>query len=613
MNKPTVTMFSKVLLRQLANTTSYSRGESYFDSGSVRKVKRDGNTFTGKVDGSQRYTVSLKLTTVGPEFHCSCPYYYDGLCKHSVAFGLAVLDEYGPTIELPSSGIVMGTQWFTPEANSGKTDDMIDVWQRVSDGKKLEFLRQLLAKQPELQTQLALFAGVTTPMPIGERDKTLSADAICSAVCEQLSDLRFDEDTLEFDHDDWYSEDSPDPTPLIADVLQPYAEKVALALREGRLTDAMTLYMGVYEGTQAATQPDHDEFGTIGDYPNETLAVWHELLQTIYTEMALRVFSTDQLREALQQLADRIRLFEELEDEEDTEDENYTEPLYSYNLKAFEPLLMALVTEATSAQVMQEAITQYSWQGFGTEYLQLHIADKRHDPAAWLKIAVKSAQADLAIGLQLLERLRQAGDKPALLTQLHRLSKPFSGQLDAFILEQLSVTDLEPGPDRKLYLNALANRCRRLGQLTDYQILRTYLSPAERRTFANGLTNQYGTIGLPLFYAQVLHMENRTDELLTWLGKTSWQNTRAMGDVLALAALAHPDDCLALTRKNAFNCLETGKRDRGMYNVIAEWIAGLNSVPTLRTQAATLAANLVSANPRLSALRDELRLKGLVR
>ena len=597
-------MLTKTLLRQLANATSYSRGESYFDSDSVRKIKRDGNVFTGKVDGSQRYAISLTLTFTGPEFHCSCPYDYEGLCKHSVAFGLAVLDEYGPTLSLiPAIGAIT---WFSP---TGETAVTTDSWAQVSDEKKLSFLRQLLDKQPELGFQLALFAGVVKPVPVGKSEKTLSADVICSAVHELLTDLRFDENSFDFDQDDWYSEETPDPAPLIGEVLKSYADQFDKALREGRLNDAMTLYMGVYEGTQAATEPAHDEFGSIEDYRETTLFVWQDLLANTLEEMALRVFSADQLRLALQQLADRICAFEELEAGEDPEAEDYIEPLYSYNLKAFEPLLLALVTDEPSAQVMQEAITQHGWQHLGTNYVQLRIADKCNDPALWLKTADQFAEADPDIALQLLNRHRLASSRPVMLSLLHRLARPFPKQFDQFILEHLSPETLGPGSDQNLYLDALRNRCLSLGQLPDYMTLRTYLSQEQRRNFADRLSQSYNV----LFRVQVLHAEERSDELLPIVEKMAWQSTRNMDEILALVAQTYPNECMALARKKALDWLEMGKRDRTMYGGIASWVAALHNVPSLRTHAITFAGTLVSANPRLIALRDELRRKGLVR
>lgn len=112
-------MLTKPLLLQLANATSYARGEDYFYNNHVRRVNRSGNTFTGTVEGSERYIVSLTLggTPLGgiplggipltesvADFTCTCPYNFDGICKHSVAFGLAVLDQFGPIVEPHSNG-----------------------------------------------------------------------------------------------------------------------------------------------------------------------------------------------------------------------------------------------------------------------------------------------------------------------------------------------------------------------------------------------------------------------------------------------------------------------------------------------------------------------------
>ena len=93
----------------------------------------------------------------------------------------------------------------------------------------------------------------------------------------------------------------------------------------------------------------------------------------------------------------------------------------------------------------------------------------------------------------------------------------------------------------------------------------------------------------------------------------AWQSTRNMDEILALVAQTYPNECMALARKKALDWLEMGKRDRTMYGGIASWVAALHNVPSLRTHAITFAGMLVSANPRLIALRDELRRKGLVR
>lgn len=585
-------MLTKSLLQQLANASSYQRGEAYFRSGAVRRIKREGNRFTGKVAGSELYRVSLSLAGREPDFECSCPYDYDGLCKHAVAFGLAVLDQFGPslsTVAPPTAAV--------PQP----APDLAPLWQQTTVEQKLAFLRQLLDKQPDLRVQLAQFVGATATKPT----ETDNLDTISTAVFEALSDLRFDDEGLEMDEYDYYSEEAPDAEPLIEEVLNPYADRVTTALREGRLTDAMTVLLGVYEGVFSATEPAADEYGVIGDYPTETWAVWNRLLADAYAQLAGRVLHPDQIGLALGQLADRIRFFDETEAN--------PEDLY-YDLKEFEPLLLALVTDLPSARAVQKAVEENQWQKLSTEYVQLHVADVLRDPDLWLQTADRFADRDVVIARQLLQRQQQAGDAPALLKTLHRLGKRFPNAFDEFILAHLDAATLAPGPDLNLYLTALENRSRGNGDLGDYRKLREYFSEKDRRRFADSLkpTGGYGAVHHPLFYAQVLHLEGRHADLLAWLEKSDWLLLRQTPEILKLAVGTHPGECLTMTIQRSNRLLDGGGRGRELYQAIAGWLAALHAVPSLKPQVAAFAQHLYATHSRLNALREELRGKGLV-
>ncbi len=188
--------------------------------------------------------------------------------------------------------------------------------------------------------------------------------------------------------------------------------------------------------------------------------------------------------------------------------------------------------------------------------------------------------------------------------------KLFPNTFDDFILETLDETQLIPGPDLNLYLNALENRCRLAGQLTDYLKLREYWTGEQRRQFADSLKTPYTS--LPLFYAQVLHTECRSDDLFAWLDGLSWQYTRSLPDILPLAAETHPTECLNLVKKRATDLLENGKRDRSLYHTIAGWLSRAQYLPSLKASVTLFASQLVANYSRLIALRDELRMQGLV-
>lgn len=84
---------NKSSVRQLADPSSFARGEQYHASGQVRRVRVDGTTVTATVDGTYVYRVRLEVRKSGLRGQCSCPYGADGVfCKHCVATALAWLE-----------------------------------------------------------------------------------------------------------------------------------------------------------------------------------------------------------------------------------------------------------------------------------------------------------------------------------------------------------------------------------------------------------------------------------------------------------------------------------------------------------------------------------------
>lgn len=157
--------------------------------------------------------------------------------------------------------------------------------------------------------------------------------------------------------------------------------------------------------------------------------------------------------------------------------------------------------------------------------------------------------------------------------QADRLNKRFPGQFDAFILSNIDEGVLTPGKDLDLHLTALETRARRAGQLSDYLKLRNYWPDTRRRTFADSLVpkGQWNYMEHPLFYAQVLHTENRTTDLVNWLKAQNWLQLRNLPDILTLTAQSHLAECLTLVCDRAITQLETGKCDRTHYAIIASW------------------------------------------
>ena len=85
---------SEANLRRHANSKSFERGESYYRNGSVESLIQRGNELSAWVEGSEvnPYRVSIHFDKGGiTRAICTCPYDYEGWCKHIVATLLSCL------------------------------------------------------------------------------------------------------------------------------------------------------------------------------------------------------------------------------------------------------------------------------------------------------------------------------------------------------------------------------------------------------------------------------------------------------------------------------------------------------------------------------------------
>lgn len=92
-------MISKIniaTIRRQATASSFERGQHYFEKGAVLRPVLRGQELTADVEGSEfkpyRVILSLGKTQIKQAF-CSCPYNFEGWCKHIVATALMIARE----------------------------------------------------------------------------------------------------------------------------------------------------------------------------------------------------------------------------------------------------------------------------------------------------------------------------------------------------------------------------------------------------------------------------------------------------------------------------------------------------------------------------------------
>ena len=108
------------LIRNLASSQAFSRGEEYYKAGAVSDLMRRGNSLRAQVEGSryEPYQVTVDIDTGGViGARCTCPYEFGGYCKHVVAVLLAYVRQPDRVVERGSvDDLLIGLRrknWWT--------------------------------------------------------------------------------------------------------------------------------------------------------------------------------------------------------------------------------------------------------------------------------------------------------------------------------------------------------------------------------------------------------------------------------------------------------------------------------------------------------------------
>ena len=103
---------SPAKLKTLADPAIFARGESYFNSAAVSRLRMADDVLTARVAGSYSYLVRLWEEDEEIEYECSCPHGEEGnFCKHCVAVGLAWLADNRPAGGTKSAALKKNNPW----------------------------------------------------------------------------------------------------------------------------------------------------------------------------------------------------------------------------------------------------------------------------------------------------------------------------------------------------------------------------------------------------------------------------------------------------------------------------------------------------------------------
>ena len=132
-------LITRAVLERLAGATTLRRGEEYFSTGAVSRLRETHDKITASVEGSEMYRVDLWDDDGELDGDCTCPHAADGnFCKHCVAVGLAWLADQSPAPQSAAASIKRKRrdpwrdikEYLTSQPSEALIDLLLDVAQR---------------------------------------------------------------------------------------------------------------------------------------------------------------------------------------------------------------------------------------------------------------------------------------------------------------------------------------------------------------------------------------------------------------------------------------------------------------------------------------------------
>ena len=336
------------IIRHHATAQSFSRGETYYQNGAVTALTQRGNVLMASVEGSdlEPYHTTIQFDAGGiTQASCTCPYDFEGWCKHIVATLLRCVH-----------------QPHTIEARP-TLEQLLD---RLNHVQTQRLIQELVAEQPNLIDAIdyhvnQIITPVSTPKPAKVPRQTAIDPAPFRRQVKQI--LR---EGLRYLEEGW--EEDP-----ISDALIEVIDKAQAFTEQGDGNSAIVIL-------EAITSTCANEFDDLANYGADTDAI-SDALNDAWTEAILTAELTEEQKVDLEVM---------LQEWQDLLDTNFDMSLAALHQGWDYPPLQ---------QVLQGNITERGiWEGEPPHYaddlalIRLHILDRQGRNQEYLYLAEAEQQ-----------------------------------------------------------------------------------------------------------------------------------------------------------------------------------------------------------------------------
>jgi hypothetical protein len=455
---------------------------------------------------------------------------------------------------------------------------------------KLNFLHSLLLKNQDLQNQFVEFCKQTS----SQSEKPLDHKAVIKTIKGISGKFKTELETLDFEDIDWssyvprhngyieeyeacenFAEDQ------LTDIFNGWKAQVSRLIANGNISEASHVLLGAYDACVSATINGADD---LYDHPTDNLLQFHkQLMMEVVPDIEATVKSDDQSTWAI------TAIFASYQ-------KNHA-GMTDY-LKHFEPFMITLVENKNVADrilttIQEKAIDEALMPGF-TVKLYSFVAS----PAEWAKKAGQFLYDDLDVAQQLLDYY-WINDPGAFLKHGKKLFELYPYELCDFFRERLF-----PMFDRDFFRDVLWFKTERDRTTALYEELREYLDDKDKLEFLEKI--RFDNV----FKVKVLEMEQRYDEILDLVRKEvthTWNFPELITPILNV----FPQEAFELIKVKITYTIKN-ERSRSSYKHICVWLKLALQIHDREDDTRHLIHELYNRKPALPALKEEMRMAGVV-
>ncbi len=546
---------TKEWLKEAATTSSLYKGDDLYEE--VGELKKEQNKYTAIVFGEVIFDVQIEENEVDIDCFCTCDFDTGGLCPHAVAVCLNILDEQYQEID------------FETKADLEETVEIIDY--RLKDGKNFyqnvfktatentqdNFLQQLFENNEFLRKNF-----LELQQNNEKYNVSIDITSLRKNIFNQLLSVDFSdqEDVIDFPlngqkklvSNTLLKEEKA--IEQIEQVLNPYGEKALDFLANGQLTNALMVYLGMFEASFGLPEPEWEEEPLIDDFEAETITICQNWQETIIEEIQDTALEAEQIKRCIDLIFDRWQLHHT--------DKSLTDVYYDF--KFFEPFLLAILTPAT-AQYLKDLLAKNQLINYQTAQISLHCAALLKEEDWWLEIAENFAGNDPQIAEKLMQFYHQLDQTDDFYRIARYTFDLFPDKLANFLLKYI-----HPKVDKPFYIELLKYYAHKKQDLEAFKELREFISPEEKEVFIqNNATN-------PTFYSKLLAAELRFTEILELakVQKNTWEFNELVRPILTI----YPRDIFEMHVKRTIENLTLHATTRLDYRRICKNLVAIKEI-----------------------------------